>query len=147
MIRRAVATDVGDIARLEADHLGADAWPAGLVAEGVRGTLPTVHYWVAELEGDLVGHAVASVVADIAELQRVSVEPALRRTGLATDLLDAVVQAARSEGADRVLLEVREDNGSARAFYAARGFAEIDRRARYYRDGAAAVIMMLGLSS
>ncbi len=147
MIRPAVDADADDVARLESDHLGADAWPVGLVAEGVRGRLPTVHYWVAELDGDLVGHAVASVVADIAELQRVSVEPALRRTGLATDLLDAVVHAARSEGADRVLLEVREDNGSARAFYAARGFAEIDRRARYYRDGAAAVIMMLGLSS
>lgn len=147
MIRRAVEGDADEVVRLEADHLGADAWPAGLVAEGVRGHLPTVHYWVAEHEGLIAGHAVASVVADIAELQRISVEPALRRTGLATDLLATVVATARAEGADRVLLEVREDNTGARDFYAARGFAAIDRRARYYRDGAAAVVMRLDLSS
>lgn len=147
MIRLAVEGDAAEIARLEADHLGADAWPAGLVAEGVRGHLPTVHYWVAEHDHRVVGHAAASLVADIAELQRISVEPALRRTGLATDLLATVVAAARAAGADRVLLEVREDNTGARDFYVARGFVEIDRRPRYYRDGAAAVVMMLDLSS
>jgi len=146
VIRPAVERDADEVARLEAEHLGADAWPAGLVVEGVRGHLPTVHYWVAEHEGRLVGHAVASVVADLAELQRISVEPALRRTGLATRLLATVVDTARAEGADRVLLEVREDNTGARDFYVARGFAEIDRRPSYYRDGAAAVVMMLDLS-
>ena len=43
------------------------------------------------------------------------------------------------------VLEVREDNASALAFYAARGFTEVDRRPRYYRDGTTAVIMRLGL--
>ena len=146
MIRRAGARAADEVVRLEAEHLGADAWPAGLVVEGVRGQVPTVHYWVAEHEGRVVGHAVASVVADIAELQRISVEPALRRTGLASDLLTAVVETARAEGADRVLLEVREDNTGAQDFYSARGFVEIDRRTRYYRDGAAAVVMLLDLS-
>ena len=40
-----------------------------------------------------------------------------------------------------MLLEVREDNAGALAFYAAGGFAEIDRRRRYYRDGATAVVL------
>ncbi len=39
-----------------------------------------------------------------------------------------------------MLLEVREDNAGALAFYAARGFVEVDRRPRYYRDGATAVM-------
>ena len=43
--------------------------------------------------------------------------------------------------ADRLLLEVREDNHVACAFYAARGFTEIDRRPRYYADGTTAVIL------
>ena len=50
----------------------------------------------------------------------------------------------RDGGADRLLLEVREDNAGALAFYAARGFVEIDRRPRYYRDGATAVVLALG---
>ena len=145
MIRLATEADIEAIADLEADNLGADAWSEGLVAEGVRGNLPTVLYLVAEADGAVVGHAVASIVADIAELQRIAVSPAHRRGGLATRLLDEVVARARSGGADRVLLEVREDNGSALAFYAARGFVEVDRRRRYYRDGATAIVLRRAL--
>ena len=111
----------------------------------MAGNLPTVRYLVAEEEGQVVGHAVASIVADIAELQRIAVDPACRRQGLATGLLDAVVAEARAERADRLLLEVREDNGGALAFYAARGFVEVDRRRRYYRDGATAVVLRKSL--
>lgn len=144
-VRAATVDDLGAVAALELECLGDDAWSAGLVEEGLRGALPTIHYLVGEQEGVVVGHAVASVVADIAELQRIAVDPAHRRTGLATALLDAVVALARAEGADRLLLEVREDNAGALAFYAARGFVEVDRRRRYYRDGATAVVLRRGL--
>lgn len=148
-VRPATAEDAAAIAALERDNLGADAWSPALVQEGVAGNLPTVAYLVAEVDGDagpqVVGHAVTSVVADIAELQRIAVDPAHRRGGVATELLDAAVSAARVGGADRLLLEVREDNAGALAFYAARGFVEVDRRRRYYRDGATAVVLRLGL--
>jgi ribosomal-protein-alanine acetyltransferase len=145
VIRTATAADIGTVADLETENLGADAWSEGLVAEGVRGNLPTVVYLVAEADGEVVGHAVASIVADIAELQRIAVTPASRRHGLATQLLDEVLARARAGGADRLLLEVREDNAPALAFYAARGFVEVDRRPRYYRDGATAVVLRRGL--
>ena len=145
MIRAATPADVEAITELERQNLGADAWSAGLVAQGVTGTLPTIRYLVAEVDGEIVGHAVTSIVADIAELQRIAVDDTHRRTGLATELLDAVITAARAEGADRLLLEVRDDNAGAVAFYAARGFVEIDRRPRYYRDGATAIVMRLPL--
>jgi ribosomal-protein-alanine N-acetyltransferase len=47
--------------------------------------------------------------------------------------------------ADRLLLEVREDNAGAIAFYESQGFVEIARRRLYYRDGATAVVLSLGL--
>ena len=65
-----------------------------------------------------------------------------RRTGLASGLLARVEHEALTRHADRLLLEVREDNHVACAFYAARGFAEIDRRPRYYADGTTAVILV-----
>ena len=145
MIRAAEAADVAAIAALEADNLGADAWSEGLVSEGVSGRLPTVHYLVAEVDGTVVGHAAASVVADVAELQRIAVDRAHRRTGLATALLDGVRSLAVDGDADRLLLEVREDNAGAIAFYESQGFAEIARRRLYYRDGATAVVLSLGL--
>ena len=112
-----------------------------LVEEGVAGGLPTVRYLVAEDGVVVVGHAVVSVVADISELQRIAVDAAHRRPGMATGLLEEAVGLARTEGADRLLLEVREDNAGAIAFYAASGFVEIDRRPRYFRDGGTAVVM------
>ena len=144
-VRPATSDDVAVVATLEAANLGLDAWTFGLVEEGVTGALPTVRYLVAEVDGEVVGHAVASVVAEIAELQRIAVDPDHRRHGLATALLDAVVDAARGAGADRLLLEVRENNDGAIAFYAAKGFVEIDRRPKYYRDGASAVVMARAL--
>lgn len=144
-VRRAVEADTDAIAASEAANLGADAWSYGLVAEGVAGRLPTVHYLVAEDDGRVVGHAVASIVADIAELQRIAVAEDVRRTGVATALLDDVVALAAAGGADRVLLEVREDNVAALGFYARQGFVEVDRRPRYYRDGATAVVLRRAL--
>jgi ribosomal-protein-alanine N-acetyltransferase len=87
-----------------------------------------------------------SVAGDVAELQRIAVDPGHRRDGVATRLLDEVVRLARADGAARVLLEVREDNAGALAFYGATGFAEIARRPRYYRDGATALVLELPLS-
>ncbi len=145
MTRPANAADVDAVVALEAATQGGDAWSEGLVRDGIEGGLPTISYLVAENAGDVVGYAVASYAGDIAELQRIGVAEDLRRTGVASDLLAAIVDHAPSTGADRMLLEVRADNRGAIAFYAARGFVEIDRRARYYRDGTDAVVMRLPL--
>jgi len=145
MIRTAAPDDVSAIAALEARSLGSDAWSAKLVEEGVTGALPTIRYLVAEADGAVVGYAAASLVAGIAELQRIAVDDRHRRSGIATELVDAVVRAASDEGADRLLIEVREDNAGAIALYAARGFVEIDRRPRYYRDGGTAIVMRRAL--
>lgn len=146
MIEAARLTDVAALAELEAVALGEDAWSAGLIEQGVLGNLPTVHYLVVRRDGAVVAYAVTSVAGDVAELQRIAVEPGSRRGGLASALLEEVARLARAEGATRVLLEVREDNAGAIAFYGARGFATIDRRPRYYRDGAAAAVMLRALT-
>ena len=145
VVRTAEDDDVSAVARLEADCLGDDAWSEGLVAEGVRGALPTVTYLVAEHDGAVVGHAVTSAAGDIAELQRIAVDEHHRRAGVASSLLAGVIEAAGRTEADRLLLEVREDNRGALSFYADAGFVEIDRRPRYYADGTTAVVLRLPL--
>jgi [ribosomal protein S18]-alanine N-acetyltransferase len=141
-IRAATADDAEAVAALESAALGSDAWSATLVAEGVAGRVPTTLYLVGFVGDDLVGYAAASMVADLAELQRIAVTATRRRTGVASDLLARVESEAARRHADRVLLEVREDNHAACAFYAARGFVEIDRRPRYYADGTTAVVLV-----
>ena len=141
-VRSARPDDTAAVARLEDECLGADAWSEGLVRLGIAGDLPTVGYLVAVDGDEVVGHAVTSVAGDIAELQRIAVTPRLRRSGVASALLDGVLAAVAPTEADRLLLEVRTDNEPARAFYDRHGFVEIDRRARYYADGATAVVML-----
>jgi ribosomal-protein-alanine N-acetyltransferase len=145
VIRRAGPADADAVVTLESACQGPDAWSAWLVRDGVEGVLPTVRYLVAERVGEVIGYAVASFAGDIAELQRIGVVERERRSGVATALLDEVVAEGPGTGANRLLLEVREDNTDARAFYAARGFIEIDRRPRYYRDGTTAVVLRLPL--
>jgi len=145
MIRRAVAADADVVARLEAICQGVDAWSHGLIRVGLEGDMPTIRYLVAEVGGRVVGYAVASYAGDIAELQRIGVDPRSRRRGVAGALLDDVVAEAPRTGADRLILEVREDNAGALSFYASRGFIEIDRRPRYYKDGTTAVVLRLPL--
>ena len=79
-----------------------------------------MHYLVVEDDAEVVGYAAASSSADIAELQRIAVRPTARgAAALATALLDAVSSSRVTGRADRLLLEVREDNAGALAFYAA----------------------------
>ena len=139
--RPAAAADVAAIVALEADSFPLDPWSENLVGEGVSGSLPTVAYVVAEADGGFAGYAVLSVVDVDAELQRIAVTDELRRTGVATALLAAVRAVAADGGAERLLLEVREDNIAARLFYERHGFTELGRRPGYYRDGTDAVVL------
>ena len=143
MIEAATPGDAAAVAALELVALGPDAWSAALVEQGIAGELPTVHYLVSREDGLVTGYVAVSVAGDVAELQRIAVDPDHRRGGVASLLLGEVVRLARADGADRLLLEVREDNAGALAFYVAAGFAEIARRPRYYRDGATAVVLEL----
>jgi ribosomal-protein-alanine N-acetyltransferase len=140
-VRPATAADLDAVVELEETCLGDDAWSRGLVEQGIADALPTVLYLVVEVDGRVVGHAVASAAGDDAELQRIAVTPAYRRRSLASLLLAAVEARVARDGATRLLLEVREDNTAAAAFYESRGFVEVGRRRGYYRDGAAAVVL------
>jgi len=144
-IRLARPGDVQAIAALEEESFPHDPWPAGYLAEAVAGTLYGIVVHVAETDGVIAGHAITSVVFEVAELQRIAVTPQLRRRGLAGALLDAVLADARGKEAERLLLEVRGTNAGALAFYERAGFVEIDRRPRYYRDGTTAIILQLPL--
>ena len=60
-------------------------------------------------------------------------------------LLDGAIHQAKNGGAEKLFLEVAEDNNVARALYVSRGFVAVGRRQNYYtrNDGtsAAAVTM------
>jgi ribosomal-protein-alanine N-acetyltransferase len=136
VIRPATTDDVDAVTRLEAAIFGADAWSRDSVREELTGQRRTA---VVACAPDVVGYAVTALAGDTTDLQRVAVAASHRRQGLARALLAVVLP---DHG--RVLLEVSDRNKEALAFYAAEGFAEIDRRPSYYRDRTDAVVMERG---
>ncbi len=107
---------------------GAEAFAELLVQPGV----------VVETVGD--GFILIRVVADEAEILTLAVRPEARRRGLGARLVAAAAARAAALGAERLFLEVAQDNAAARGLYAGSGFAEVGRRRGYYaRPGATAV--------
>ncbi|MBA2465833.1 MAG: ribosomal protein S18-alanine N-acetyltransferase [Nocardioides sp.] len=142
ILRSAAAADVDVVAELEHELFGSDAWSRDQVRDELIGGRR--HVWVAG--GPVRGYVVVRVVDDVADLHRIGVHPGHRRRGVARMLLDQAMDAAVTDGAVRLLLEVAADNDGALAFYGSVGFVEIGRRARYYRSGADAVVMERRLS-
>jgi ribosomal-protein-alanine acetyltransferase len=142
-LRPATPADAPALAALETALFGVDAWSGAAVLGELEG--PGRDAVVAVAGDEVVGYAITLRSADLVDLQRIAVSPDHRRQGLARRLLEEVLDRARDEGADRMLLEVSASNTAALAFYAAADFVEIDRRRRYYRDGTDAVVMRRSL--
>ena len=101
---------------------------------------------VAERGGEVVGYLMAWSIADQLHVLNIAVDPDLQRDGLGTVLLQAALDLAREEDLREIILEVRDSNTSARAFYRHHGFDVVGRRPRYYADnGEDALIMTLEL--
>ena len=107
-----------------------------------------VRFLVAEEGGRVVGHAVLWWTADEGELANLAVAPEARRQGVATRLLDRILEEARANRLRSVFLEVRASNEGARALYRERGFREVGRRRDYYsRPREDALILHLELGA
>lgn len=83
------------------------------------------------------------LLAEEAEILNIAIAPSGRRKGHGALLLAAAEQDARSHGARKLFLEVRESNSSAIAFYEAFGFVRAGLRPNYYQQPAEAAVLML----
>ena len=80
----------------------------------------------------VVGFSLFRSVADESELLLLAVNPARHREGIGSRLLAHFMNQAKSTGANRVHLEVREGNPAA-GMYKAAGFNTVGRRRNYYQ--------------
>ncbi len=90
--------------------------------------------WAAELDGGIAGILIGRVAADEFEILNLAVGKARRRRGLATQLVSAAVEYARTAGARQSYLEVRASNEGGIALYTRMGFHVSGRRPNYYRN-------------
>jgi ribosomal protein S18 acetylase RimI-like enzyme len=158
VIRPATAGDAAAIAGLELLLFGPEAWSEQQVAEELSGlgrrgwvfdgpqhVLSSPENPSADMT-PLQGYAITRTIDEVSDLERIAVDAAYQRGRRASALLIEAMRAAAAAGAERMLLEVADDNEAALRFYTQHGFAEIDRRPRYYRSGAAAIVMAADLA-
>ena len=93
--------------------------------------------WVVRSADGPTGYAVMMIGAGEAHLLNLSIAASWQRRGYGKQLLEHLMDVARSSGARALLLEVRPSNEGARRLYAAYGFEQVGVRRGYYpaRDG------------
>ena len=82
----------------------------------------------AELDGRVAGILIGRVAADEFEILNLAVGETSRRRGVATQLVSAALEFARTSGARQAYLEVRASNEGGIAFYTRLGFQVCGRR-------------------
>ena len=83
-------------------------------------------------EGRLLGFGIMIYADDTAHLSLLAVDPAARRQGVGTALLEWLEQVAGVAGIQSIQLEARRSNAAALAFYGRRGYRQTDTVAGMY---------------
>ena len=83
------------------------------------------------------------LVANELHIHVIATHPDFRGRGLARQLLDHVIDAARRTGCSLATLEVRRSNVPAIALYERAGFKTVHVRTRYYQDDNEDALVML----
>lgn len=90
---------------------------------------------------DICGYAVIWCIYETAELVRIAVDEKYRGKGCGSALMENIINAAKINNCEKMMLEVRKSNEAAQALYTKFGFNEIAVRKRYYCGTEDAVIM------
>ena len=88
--------------------------------------------WMASVKQRIVGHAVISVTAGESHILNLSIGREYQRQGFGRQFIEFLVDQARAQDAQTMLLEVRPSNTAAISCYNAAGFNEIGSRKDYY---------------
>ena len=123
---------LAQLAQIESKLFVHDAWSAAQINSLLAQPFNHIIYATDELNQRLVGYCFYSDIFEDAEILKIGTCRDYQQQGIASQLLTAMAQMCQVAGAERVLLEVREDNHAAIAFYQKHGFEQIAVRKNYY---------------
>ena len=123
---------LAQLAQIESELFVQDAWSAAQINSLLAQPFNHIIYATDELNQRLVGYCFYSQIFEDSEILRIGTCLDYQQQGIASQLLTAMAQMCQATGAERVLLEVREDNRAALAFYQKHEFEQIAIRKNYY---------------
>ena len=142
VIEPAVRADIDAVHRIETESFPAPWRREFFISElGADGR----YNLVAKLDGAVAGYLFAMWIFDEMHVNKIAVDAAMRRRGIADALMARCLAFAREHGVETISLEVRRSNEGAQGFYRHLGFEATYVRPRYYPDGEAAVVMVLAM--
>lgn len=139
-IRPATSADLLAVYQLECE-----CFPFPWPYQAFLSHLDAPTFLLAEIEDELAGYLVADISptfsATVGHIKNLAVSPTFRRQGIASCLIDTTLPQLLAAGADRAMLEVREENHPAQALYRSFRFHVTRVRPGYYEDGTDAFVM------
>lgn len=130
-VRETVMEDAAAIAEME-HQIFSDAWSEKSVLDTMN--QKNAVCLTAEKAGRIIGYVLSYTAVDEAEIARIAVAEEFRRQGTARAILRELENVCSSKGVKKLLLDVRESNREARAFYTDMGFQEDGIRRRFYEN-------------
>jgi len=89
----------------------------------------------------LLGFCSSWLVIDELQITSIAIHPIHQRKGLGKFLLSDLIKRSKSLQTTHIILEVKEKNEPAKAFYKSMGFKKVGIRSNFYKDGSDALIL------
>lgn len=138
-IVRATYAHLNQLVKLEKDCFGDDCYSETILKSDIDNDNYLV--LVAVDGDDVVGYIDVFHMFDEANLIKIAVAPAKRKSGIGTSLLDYVVAKLKELGVAKLYLEVSCNNQTAIKFYQKHNLLQTTIRKKYYNDLSDAIIM------
>ncbi len=130
-IREIQRVELEEVAKLE-QTIFPDAWSLGSLEETYEQERTLLlGAWMKET---LAGYLILYYVLDEGEIARIAAAPAARRKGVGSSLLEELENRCGEIKVQRLLLDVRAGNETARSFYRGHGFQEDGKRKNFYTN-------------
>lgn len=100
-------------------------------------------YFIAKLDDEIVGFVGILRIVDEANIMNIATKENKRNLGIASKLLEHIINYSKSIGCTSITLEVNENNYSAIHIYEKFNFKRIGLRKKYYNNTDNAIIMTL----
>ncbi|MFW5780893.1 MAG: ribosomal protein S18-alanine N-acetyltransferase, partial [Bacillota bacterium] len=132
VIREMDETHLEQIALLEKECFFDEAWSYELIKAELEDKFK--HYFVAEEKNIVLAYGGYAQIVDEAHIMNIAVRKESRKNGLASKILDKMLQDAIEKNIKRATLEVMDTNLGAVALYEKFGFIYAGKRKNYYRN-------------
>ena len=138
-VREMTIEDGAVVAEIEHQSFS-DAWSEKAILETLEQNNSVC--FVAEKAGKRVGYLLGYTAVDEVEIARIAVIDEMKRQGVGHALMLTLKAWSKEHQIAKVLLDVRESNQAAGAFYAREGFVNDGVRKAFYQDPKEDAVLM-----